>query len=342
MSTDDPAAPTPARVTRDTVVAVLYGGSSAEASVSVSSATGVQKALLASFDNAPMIELDDALISSLERLDPDVVFPVLHGPPGEDGTVQGLLEMMGFAYVGSGVRGSAVAMDKRMAKSVFVAEGLPVAATAFIERGTPIDAAERIVRESFGDRVVIKPVGQGSALGVTPLPNGGDLREPLETALAFGDGVLIEPYVLGKEITVGVLDLHGQTPLALPVTEIRVAADEWYDFENRYAAGKSAHVIPAPLDDATSAALQDAARRAHRALDLRDLSRADFILRDDGSFVLLEVNAMPGMTPTSLFPDACQHAGWSFERLTRALVESATSRYAERATSRYAERTQIP
>ncbi len=315
-------------VDQETVVAVLFGGPSAEASVSASSADGVHRALAKSFENTSLVEVGDDLIGDLLQLKPDVVFPVLHGPPGEDGTVQGLLEMMGLPYVGSGVKGSAVAMDKRIAKSVFVDAGLPVAPTVFLKRNVELDAAVEQVKEALGERVVIKPVGQGSALGVTPLPNGGDLEAPLETALGFGDGVLVEPYVLGREITVGVLDLFGRAPMALPVTEIRVADDEWYDFENRYAVGKSEHIIPASIDAACAEGLQAAALKAHEVLDLRDLSRADFILRDDGSFVLLEVNAMPGMTPTSLYPDACQHIGWSFERLTKALVVSAIARHA--------------
>ena len=316
-------------VDEETVIAVLFGGPSAEASVSASSADGVSRALSASFKNTSLVDIGDDLIEDLLRMKPDVVFPVLHGPPGEDGTVQGLLEMMGFPYVGSGVKGSAVAMDKRVAKSIFVDAGLPVAPTLFLNRGITLDVAVEKVQAAFGERVVIKPVGQGSALGVTPLPNGGDLEAPLETALGFGDGVLVEPYVLGREITVGVLDLFGAEPLALPVTEIRVADDEWYDFENRYAVGKSEHIIPASIDPTCAEGLKAAALKAHEVLDLRDLSRADFILRDDGSFVLLEVNAMPGMTPTSLYPDACQHIGWSFERLTKALVESAIARRTE-------------
>lgn len=315
-----------APIDEETVVAVLFGGPSAEASVSASSADGVHRALATSFTNTSLVEVGEDLIHELLRLEPDVVFPVLHGPPGEDGTVQGLLEMMGLPYVGSGVKGSAVAMDKRIAKSIFADAGLPIAPTLFLERDIKLEVAVERVHEAFGARVVIKPVGQGSALGVTPLPNGGDLAGPLATALGYGDGVLVEPYVLGREITVGVLDLCDSAPTALPVTEIRVADDEWYDFENRYAVGKSEHIIPASIDDACAQRLQAAALMAHAVLDLRDLSRADFILRDDGSFVLLEVNAMPGMTPTSLYPDACQHIGWSFERLTRALVVSALAR----------------
>jgi D-alanine-D-alanine ligase len=307
-------------------VAVLMGGPSAEAAVSRVSAAEVARGVDAAGHRATLIELDGQCAAALLSLGPDVVFPALHGPPGEDGTVQGFLEMLGMPYVGSGVHGSAVAMDKSLAKVAFRRAGLPVADEVLVDSGCRVEEAAQHVRRTLGERVVIKPLRQGSALGITRLPNGGDLEGPLRQALGFGHGVLVEPYVMGREITVGVLDLHEQKPVVLPVIEIRTAADEWYDYANRYTAGKSQHVIPAPLPEPVLGELQRIALRAHQCLGLRDLSRADFLVTDSDEIVLLEVNSLPGMTPTSLFPDGAAAIDIGFPQLMDRLVRSARAR----------------
>ena len=312
-------------------VAVLAGGNSAEASVSRSSAAGVAHALESRGHDVTVVEVDGNLTGTLRDTAPDVVFPVLHGPPGEDGTIQGLLTMLGLPFVGSDVRGCAVAMDKHVAKALFRAADLPVADDLIIEADTSVTVAESRILAHFGTPhpgVVVKPLRQGSALGVTPVPAGEALVTPLREALAFGDGVLVERYIAGREITVGVLDEHGREPIALPVIEIAVAIGEWYDFVNRYTPGKSEHVIPPELPTSTLQALEDFALRAHRCLGLRDLSRADFVVGDE--VCLLEVNNLPGMTPTSLYPDACAAIGIDFGDLADRLVHSALRRGPER------------
>ena len=308
-------------------VAVLAGGNSAEAAVSRSSAAGIAAALRDRAHDVTVVEVDGQLVDTLRTTTPDIVFPVLHGPPGEDGTVQGLLAMLGLPFVGSGVVGCAAAMDKHIAKALFRATGLPVARDVLIARTTDAEAAKAQVASAFGtphQGVVVKPLRQGSALGVTPVPAGDCVLEPLRRALAFGDGVLVEEYVNGREITVGVLDEHGHDPVALPVIEILVGTGEWYDFENRYTAGKSKHIIAPEMPPGHLDRLQDLAVSAHRCLGLRDLSRADFIVGDD--IRLLEVNALPGMTPTSLYPDACRAIGIEFGELADRLVRSALRR----------------
>lgn len=306
-------------------VAVLQGGASREAGVSRVSAAGVAAALRTAGHRVERIELDRGVAASLDRLRPDVVFPALHGPPGEDGTVQGLLDLLDLPYVGSGVRGSALAMDKAVAKSVFQRAGLPVAADLLIPPYMPVQEAAGQIRDAFGDRVVIKPTGLGSAIGVVRLPDGGDVEQPVREAQAFGAS-LVEPFITGREITVGVLDLHGEAPVAFPVIEIRTASDEWYDFVNRYKEGGSVHVIPAPLTQAVTLDLQRIALAAHEALGLADLSRADFLVDDNDAITLLEVNTMPGMTPTSLYPDGARARGLDFPALLDALIESAIRR----------------
>ncbi len=306
-------------------VAVLQGGTSREAAVSRVSAAGVTDALRSAGHRVEPIELDRGTAAILDRLRPDAVFPVLHGPPGEDGTVQGLLDLLELPYVGSGVRGSAMAMDKAVAKAIFRRAGLPVAADLLISPKTPAREAAGKIRDAFGDRVVLKPVCLGSAIGVVRLPDGGDLEQSVGEAQAFG-AVLVEPFVTAREITVGVLDLHGEEPVAFPVIEIRTAPDEWYDAVNRYKQGGSEHVMPAPLPEAETLELQRIALAAHEALGLRDLSRADFLVDDQDSITLLEVNSMPGMTPTSLYPDGAGATGLEFPALLTALVESAINR----------------
>ena len=307
-------------------VAVLAGGASAEAEVSRSSAAGVAEALTTRGHDVVTTEADAGLVDALRAFGPDVVFPMLHGPPGEDGTVQGLLAMLGLPFVGSDVRGCALAMDKHVAKALFRAESLPVADDVLVAPGAHPETAARMVVAALGERVVVKPLRQGSALGLTPLPDGGDLVAPLRQALAFGDGALVERFENGREITVGVLDEHGATPVPLPVIEIVVAAGEWYDYDNRYTPGKSEHVTP-DLPAGRLRTLQQHALRAHRCLGLRDFSRADFVVGE--RIQLLEVNTLPGMTPTSLYPDACRMMGMDFSELADRLVRSARRRGAE-------------
>jgi len=306
-------------------IAVLMGGPSAEAEVSRNSAAQVAAALHRSGHAAELVELDANCARVLLELAPDVVFPALHGPPGEDGTVQGFLEMLRLPYVGSGVHGSALAMDKSVAKQVFRRKALPVAEDQIVQSGIEsLESAAQRIHATLGERIVIKPLNQGSAIGVTPLPNGGDAVSALRGALRYGD-CLVEPYVMGKEITVGVLQIDEKlTPH--PVIEIVTAAEEWYDYENRYTVGQSEHLIPAPLPEDTRMELQRIALSAHAALGLRDLSRADFIVTDNHEITLLEVNTLPGMTPVSLYPEGAAAIGYDFVQLMDLLVWQAHTR----------------
>lgn len=305
-------------------VAVLAGGSSAEAEVSRRSAAQVHTALQNLGHSSEIVELDRQCVSTLITLQPDVVFPALHGPPGEDGTVQGLLEILNVAYVGSGVRGSALAMDKAVAKAVFQQHKLPVCNDYVVVQDSNLDVAARNIEQRLGNKVAIKPLNAGSAIGVQLLPEGGDLAAALALGLQHGD-CLVEPFVQGKEITVGVLHT-AESLQAHPVIEIRTAADQWYDYANRYTVGSSQHIIPAELEPNVLTQLQRLALQAHTALGLRDLSRADFIVTADNQITLLEVNTLPGMTPTSLYPDGAAAMGLDFTALVDVLVRTAHER----------------
>lgn len=310
-------------------VAVLQGGPAAEAAVSRVSAAGVAAALRQRCAEVTCIELDDGLVDALRAFAPDVVFPALHGPPGEDGTVQGLLECLGYPYVGSGVRASACAMDKLVSKQIFRAAGLPLARDVVVRAGDDFTAAVARILDALGERVVVKPARQGSALGVTLVDDTAQLSEALKLALALDDVVLVEERIDGREITVGVLDVleaaGSVTRLAHPVIEILTPVGSWYDYAHRYTPGQSDHRVPAEVAEEVGRALQNVAVMAHDWLGCRDLSRADFVLAED-RFVLLEVNNLPGMTPTSLYPDGARALGHDFESLTALLVRNALRR----------------
>jgi len=315
---------------RNTRIAVLQGGPAAEAEVSRVSAAGVAEALAQRFAVVELIELDRNLVDALLAFAPDVVFPALHGPPGEDGTVQGLLELLGYPYVGSGVRASACAMDKLVAKQIFRAAGLPLARDVVIRAEDDLAAGIARVLTELGERVVVKPVSQGSALGVTLVDDARALGSALALALTLDPVVLVEERVDGREITVGVLDVVAEDGrverLPHPVIEIVTPVGTWYDYSHRYTAGQSEHQLPAAVTPATAAELQRIALTAHAWLGCRDLSRADFVLGADDRCVLLEVNNLPGMTPTSLYPDGARALGYDFAALTALLVRNALYR----------------
>jgi D-alanine-D-alanine ligase len=301
---------------------VICGGGSAEAEVSRMSGRMVAEALQRTFPHVVCREPDLQLFDAIRQA--DVVFPVLHGPLGEDGSVQGMLEVAGVPYVGCGVLASACALDKVMAKRVFRDLGLPVARDTTVDSVGDDDEAVRQIRDRVGERVVVKPAREGSAVGVVFADGEAEIRTALRAAARYGRSLLVEERLDGAEITVGVLDLD--VPRAFPVIEVRTPPGSWYDYQHRYTPGLSEHVIPAPLPQDAYAEVQRMAVEVHRGLGCRDLSRADFIVTGDGRTFLLEVNTLPGMTPTSLYPDGARAAGIEFDELVAYLVRRALAR----------------
>ena len=304
-----------------TRVAVLYGGISAEREVSLASGAQVIEALReAGFDVVPVEVGADlpALIAALTP-PPDVVFNALHGRFGEDGTIQGVLDWLGIPYTHSGVRASALAMDKTAAKTLFAAAGLAV------PRGLLVDRAALAEADPLPLPYVIKPANEGSSVGVEIVRAGDNRRAAIARAWRWGDRALVEEYIPGRELTVAVM---GETPLA--VTEIIAEAGAFYDYDSKYAPGGSRHVIPARVDKRTEARALEMALAAHRALGCRGASRADFRYDDTegepGRLVLLEVNTQPGLTRTSLLPEQAAHRGIAFPALCAWMVEQATCR----------------
>ncbi len=297
-------------------VAVLLGGVSAEREVSLATGAGVLAALREAGHEAVAVEVGEGLadlLAALAAARPDAVFNALHGRFGEDGRVQAVLDWLRLPYTHSGVRASAVAMDKAAAKEVFRAAGLPVAAHRVV---SPAELAEA---DPLPLPYVVKPVDEGSSVGVFILRGGDNRRRDIALNWTHGDRILAEDFIPGRELTVGVV--QGR---ALAVTEIVAEAGAFYDYESKYAAGGSRHLLPAPIPDAVAERAKQVALAAHHALGCRGASRADFRFDDaTGRLALLEVNTQPGMTPTSLLPEQAAQAGISYAALCELLLREA-------------------
>lgn len=304
-----------------TRVAVLYGGMSAEREVSLSTGRQVITALREAGYEVTPVEVKDDLAAVIRALDPrpDAVFNALHGRFGEDGAIQGVLDWLAIPYTHSGVRASALAMDKVAAKAIFAAAGLPV------PRGQVVDIAALEHNDPMPLPYVIKPINEGSSVGVEIMREGGNRRAAIAASWTFGASALVEEFIPGRELTVAVM---GEKALA--VTEITAANGDFYDYEAKYADGGSRHVIPAPVHPEIYTRAMDVALRAHRALGCRGASRCDFRYDDTagepGRLVLLELNTQPGLTPTSLLPEQAAHLGMSFPQLCAWMVENAACR----------------
>ncbi len=259
----------------------------------------------------------------------DVVFPVLHGPFGEDGTIQGLLEMAGLPYVGAGVLASAAAMDKEYAKKLLVAEGLPVADAVVLRRGA--DAVTAGQRERLGLPVFVKPARAGSSVGITKVADWAELDAAVAAARRHDPKVLVEAAVAGREVEIAVLELPDGSLRASVPAEIRIVGrdghvPEFYDFDAKYLDDVCEFDIPAKLDDAVAERLREMAVAAFRALDGQGLARVDFFVGPDGEPTVNEVNTMPGFTPISMYPRAWAVTGVDYPTLLSTLVETAIAR----------------
>ncbi len=314
-------------------VAVIQGGPSSEAEVSRASAKGVADALKEAGHAAIRLELGDHLAESLRTGGYDVVFPVVHGAVGEDGSLQGLIEVLGLPYVGANVLASAVAMDKPIAKKLMSLAGVPVPRGAVLTKGESAEMAAARARKEAGPALVVKPAANGSAIGVARIEKDApleDVARAIEAVWKIDDAALAETFLRGKEVTCGVLDLEGVAK-ALPPTEIVSPKDAFYTYEARYAPGRSVHTCPAKLEPQITERVQALAVSAHRSLGVRDLSRVDFVVGDRvEDVVVLEVNTMPGFTATSLYPEAAGVAGIAFPDLCDRFVKEAHRRGASR------------
>jgi D-alanine-D-alanine ligase len=307
-------------------VAVLMGGRSAERAVSLNTGRQVGDALEATGWDVVRIDAGEAgFIARLAESGAGVVFICLHGRLGEDGTVQGLLELMDLPYVGSGVLASALAMDKVMTKHIFACEGIRTPEYVVLRAGMPLDLGP--VAAALGTKVVVKPSTEGSAIGVHIVHESAELPEAVAEAFTHDDVVLVERFVAGVEVTVGVLG--NAEPIALPTLEI-VPEHEFYDYDSKYLPGMSRHIIPAGVSEAARAECQRLSLKAHVALGCCGLSRVDTIVAEEDTVYVLEVNTIPGMTSTSLYPDAARAAGIEFPDLCGRLAELALEAWSGR------------
>jgi D-alanine-D-alanine ligase len=298
-------------------VTVLYGGTSAEREVSLSSGKGIMNALKATGHKVIGIDVNEDNISQIFSLNTDIVFIGLHGRFGEDGKIQAILDTLNIPYVGSGVLASALAIDKEKSKVFFQHAGIRTAKDLTIQKRT---YNEETFAHQLEFPLVVKPNREGSTIGLTIAKNEMELKEGIKLALNHDDVVMIEEFVEGKEVTVAVLGNQGEEK-ALPVVEI-IPKNEIYDYEAKYAPGGSEHIVPARLNEKTTETLLLNAVKAHQVLNCNIYSRVDFIVPTDGSEpVILEVNTLPGMTPTSLFPDAAKAVGMSYENMIERLIQ---------------------
>ncbi|MEA1965059.1 MAG: D-alanine--D-alanine ligase, partial [Candidatus Aerophobetes bacterium] len=287
-------------------VCVLKGGISGEREISLKSGEFVERGLKgAGYEVFSIDTRERDFLPQLIKESPDVVFIALHGPYGEDGTVQGLLEMIGIPYTGSGVLASALAMNKIYSKAIFASQGLLIPSFQTVKRDEEINP-------KISPPLIVKPPELGSTLGVSLVKNAGYLREALNIAFQYNSScAILEEYIMGKEITVGIID--DPQPCALPIIEI-LPKRVLYDYKAKYVKGFCEYNVPAPLKKRVYLKAEEVALRAYQSLGCRDFARVDMIVREDDVF-LFEVNSIPGMTEGSLLPRAARAAGLTFSQL---------------------------
>jgi D-alanine-D-alanine ligase len=304
-------------------VAVLMGGWSNERPVSLMSGEGVAKALESKGHTVTRIDMDRDVALRLSEAKPDVVFNALHGAPGEDGTVQGMMDLMGLTYTHSGLATSVIAIDKELTKQALVPHGIPMPG------GRIVESAEIHKRDPLPRPYVLKPVNEGSSVGVAIVTDEGNYGNPIAPD-AKGpwqefDRLLAEPFIRGRELTTAVIGGPNTGERALLVTELKPKSG-FYDFDAKYTDGMTEHVCPAEIPDEITAACKDLALRSHQLLGCKGTSRADFRWDDtqgiEGLF-LLEVNTQPGMTPLSLVPEQARACGMEYPDLVEAIIAEA-------------------
>ena len=314
-------------------VAVLMGGWANEREVSLMSGKGVADALEKNGHRVSRVDMDRDIAARLSELKPDIVFNALHGVPGEDGTVQGMLDLMGIAYTHSGLATSVIAIDKQLTKQALVPHGIPMPG------GRIVDSAELFERDPLPRPYVLKPVNEGSSVGVAIVTEESNVGNPIARE-ADGpwqqfDRLLAEPFIRGRELTTAVID-GAEGPRALGVTEL-VIDQGFYDYEHKYTEGRTQHVCPAQIPSEIARLCERYAIEAHRVLGCNGTSRTDFRWDDErgeeGLFVL-ETNTQPGMTPLSLVPEQARHAGIGYAELVELIVMEAIRVHGDRIAAR--------
>jgi D-alanine-D-alanine ligase len=299
-------------------VAVVMGGPSSEREVSLESGRLVMRALENLGYEAHSLDYDERFVDALRDLMPDALFNALHGTHGEDGEIQGVLEYLRVPYTGSGVEACALAMDKHLTKKLIAAEGLPTAAWDVFDLA---GGALPLLPGSLDLPLVVKPRYEGSSVGVSIVRTHEQWTNAMLAISKIYSEALAEEYIEGREFHCGILGDE-----ALPVVEVIANVDEFYSYAAKYEPGGSTHLVPAPIDADLAARLQTLALSVHRLLGLRDYSRVDFIVSKEGRPYVLEINPLPGLSPTSLLPDACAAMGITYDALVGRIVGYALAR----------------
>ena len=298
-------------------IAVLYGGWSDEREISIQTGKAILNSLLAQgFNNAFGVELTADNLDQIDRKNMDIAFVALHGKGGEDGAIQSYLEIKGIPYTGSKVLASAVAMNKYFTKKILDADNIPNAKYAKIGLET---LPTQLELELFGLKfpLVVKPVSQGSAIGVHIVNTESELSAAIEDIAKYDTEALLETYIKGREFTVGIVG-----DIVLPVLEI-ISTNSFYDFEAKYSAGKSRHEMPKDLDGETLRKMQFFAQKTHEAVGAKGVSRVDIMMDEKRNIFVLEINTIPGMTSTSLLPDAAARIGINFDELVLRILDTS-------------------
>ncbi|HEX8749720.1 MAG TPA: D-alanine--D-alanine ligase [Nitrospira sp.] len=306
-------------------IGVLMGGQSSERDVSLRTGAAVHRALCRRGYDAVMIDVGPTLSRDLQDQKVSLVFLALHGPGGEDGSIQGFLETLGIPYTGSGIQASAVGMHKETTKTMLAAHGIPVPAGIVVKRGEKVSSAQALRKGKLRWPVVVKPASEGSTIGVTIVKKPAQWNEALTLAHKYDRDAMVETYIPGHEVTVSLLGRQGQAPLVLPAVEI-VAPGGFYDFSAKYEKGRTQYLCPAPLSATITKQIEAMALRTYEVLGCAGAARVDFRITPRGSPYVLEINTVPGMTETSLLPMAAAQAGIGYEELTERILESAIAR----------------
>jgi D-alanine-D-alanine ligase len=294
---------------KDKRIGVLMGGASPERDISLKSGTAVHNALKAAGYDAVAIDVGSDICEVLFTSRIDLAFLALHGGYGENGAIQGMLEVLGIPYTGSGVLASALAMDKEASKKAFLYHNVPVPRFVVFHRGQQIRATD------FGFPCVVKPVAEGSSIGVSIVRSPNDFGKALDEAFSFGERIIAEAFIEGKEVQIGILNGKG-----LGGVEVR-PSDVFYSYHAKYTAGMTKYVLPPEIDGAVYETAQATALAAHNALGCEGATRVDLRIDGDGNSYVLEVNTIPGMTETSLLPKIAHHAGFPFIRLIEEIIK---------------------
>jgi D-alanine-D-alanine ligase len=308
------------REQKDKKIGVLAGGISSEREISLKTGINIFESLKRSGYNADFIDVGDDLLEKVRSI--DIAFLALHGRYGEDGTVQGLLELLKIPYTGSGVLSSAVVLDKILSKKIFILENIPTPPFIELDLNGPmpeLDSLKEDVEIKTGYPLVVKPNSEGSTIGIRTVYDGSQLEDGIKEAAEYDKRILLEKYIKGRELTVGII---GSEPEALPIIEIKPKSG-FFDFDSKYKKDLTEYIIPADIDEKTAENIIEISMSCHKILGCSGISRVDFILDSEGIPYVLEINTMPGMTSTSLVPMAADAAGISFDLLVEIILESA-------------------